>query len=98
MPGVGKTLCVTTVMKKFTDEKSEIRRKYPKFKYVYLNGMKIKRALDIFRQFYIELTSHKERKINSEAAMYCLDNLFRNGIEPEGYRGLSKVMKYLFSE
>ena len=80
------------------DQKTE--KKYAKFKYVYLNAMKIKRAHDIFKQLYIELTSHKERNVGVEVAMYILDDLFRKGVEPENYKGLSKIMKYgeLYSE
>lgn len=74
------------------DKKAE--KKYMKFKYAYLNAMKIKRAHDIFKQLYIDLTSHKERNVGVEVAMYNLDDLFRKGVEPENYKGLSKIMKY----
>ena len=56
--------------------------------------MKIKRAHDIFKQLYIDLTSHKERNVGVEVAMYVLDDLFRKGVEPDNYKGLSKIMKY----
>ena len=88
VPGIGKTLCVSRVMDKVTE-------KYKKsFKYVYINSMKIKKAHDIFRLLYVELTSPKERKTQIETAMFLLDDLFRKGIELEDYKGLPGTMKY----
>ena len=55
--------------------------------------MKLNRPSDVYRQLYIELTSHKERKINMQAAIYNLDDLFRKGVDPENYKGLCKTMK-----
>ena len=62
-------------------------------KYIYLNAMKLSKVNDLYRQFYIELTSHKERKVNMETAIFGLDDLFRKGVEPENYKGLSKIVK-----
>lgn len=67
--------------------------KYGQFKYVYLNAMKLSKANEVYKNLYIELTSHKERKVKMEAAMYSLDDLFRKGVEPEKYKNLSKMMK-----
>ena len=66
---------------------------YKNYKYVYLNAMKIKKAHDIFKSLYIELTDFKERRNEIETIMFTLDDLFRKGSEPEKYKGLSLKMK-----
>ena len=79
IPGIGKTLCVKNVIEEFQRGAKTTKRQ---FQYCYLNAMKIKRPHDIFKSLYLELTSHKERGLANETAVFILDDLLRKGTEP----------------
>ena len=98
VPGIGKTLCVKNIINKFQANKGEAKLH---FKYVYLNAMRIKKAHDIFKTLYVELTSHKERNSQVETAMFILDDLLDSQLylllilSCEGVRG--SVIDFFFS-